>query len=54
MTIDPELGDSIARCVLNKFDALPVKRKPRGFSSGLPGGQREWVPLAGIVLEGIQ
>jgi len=53
MAIDHELGDIIARCVLDAFNLLPAKRKPRGTSSGLAEGQREWVPLAGIVLEGI-
>jgi len=49
-----ELADAVARCVLDAFDDLPAKRKPRGWSSGLPQGQREWVPLAGIVIEGIR
>ncbi|XP_014554279.1 hypothetical protein COCVIDRAFT_105400 [Bipolaris victoriae FI3] len=43
MAPDP---DAIARCVLDTFDSLPDKRKPRPRSHGA----REWVPLAGIVL----
>ncbi|KAI5275117.1 adenosine-deaminase domain-containing protein [Aureobasidium subglaciale] len=44
-------ADAIADCVLAAFDALPAHRKPRLPSSGLKAGRREWVPLAGIVLE---
>jgi tRNA-specific adenosine deaminase 1 len=44
-------ADAIADCVLTAFDALPAHRKPRLPSSGLKPGRREWVPLAGIVLE---
>ncbi|RFU32639.1 hypothetical protein B7463_g3706, partial [Scytalidium lignicola] len=42
-------GDEIAQAVLKQFDKLPTKRKPlvRG------GGVREWVPLSGIVVQGI-
>ncbi|EMD60657.1 hypothetical protein COCSADRAFT_98683 [Bipolaris sorokiniana ND90Pr] len=43
MAPDP---DAIAHCVLDTFDSLPDKRKPRPRSHGA----REWVPLAGIVL----
>ncbi|KAJ5058090.1 hypothetical protein J3E72DRAFT_246274 [Bipolaris maydis] len=43
MAPDP---DAIARCVLDTFDSLPDKRKPRPRSHGA----REWVPIAGIVL----
>ncbi|KAJ4304844.1 hypothetical protein N0V90_000372 [Kalmusia sp. IMI 367209] len=43
MTPDPE---AIANCVLETFDQLPDKRKPRPRTDGA----REWVPLAGIVL----
>jgi hypothetical protein len=43
MTPDP---DAVADCVLQAFEELPEKRKPRPRSDGL----REWVPLAGIVL----
>lgn len=45
-------ADAIAGCVLRAFDALSASRKPRGPSSGLGAGRREWVPLAGIVVEG--
>ena len=38
--------NSIADCILNAFNALPQKCKPRTLSDG----RREWVPLAGIVL----
>jgi len=38
--------DQVADLVLNTFDALPAKRKPRLREDGT----REWVPLAGIVL----
>lgn len=44
-TMAPD-SDSIADCVLEAFDKLPEKRKPRPRSPGA----REWVPLAGIVL----
>ncbi|KAI4721196.1 adenosine-deaminase domain-containing protein [Aureobasidium sp. EXF-10727] len=44
-------ANAIADCVLAAFDALPAHRKPRLPSSGLKAGRREWVPLAGIVLE---
>jgi len=47
-------ADAIADCVLTAFDALPAHRKPRLPSSGLKPGRREWVPLAGIVLENSQ
>ncbi|KAF1958332.1 hypothetical protein CC80DRAFT_409330 [Byssothecium circinans] len=39
-------ADAIADCVLDTFDKLPEKRKPRVRAEG----SREWVPLAGIVL----
>ncbi|PVH97549.1 hypothetical protein DM02DRAFT_616427 [Periconia macrospinosa] len=42
----PPDPDSIADCVLESFDKLPQKRKPRIRDDGA----REWVPLAGIVL----
>ncbi|KAI5202281.1 adenosine-deaminase domain-containing protein [Aureobasidium subglaciale] len=48
---DLDHADAIADCVLAAFDALPAHRKPRLPSSGLKAGRREWVPLAGIVLE---
>ncbi|KAM0719829.1 hypothetical protein Q7P37_003964 [Cladosporium fusiforme] len=38
--------DAIADCVLNTFNALPKKFKPRTLADG----RREWSPLAGIVL----
>ncbi|EME49525.1 hypothetical protein DOTSEDRAFT_58742 [Dothistroma septosporum NZE10] len=38
--------NSIAGCVLDTFDTLQPRYKPRT----LPHRQREWVPLAGIVL----
>ncbi|KZF22175.1 hypothetical protein L228DRAFT_283349 [Xylona heveae TC161] len=38
--------DQIADTVLETFDALPAKRKPRQREDG----SREWVPLSGIVL----
>jgi tRNA-specific adenosine deaminase 1 len=41
------LEDQVADLVLNTFDALPAKRKPRPTRED---GTREWVPLAGIVL----
>jgi len=44
-------ADAIADCVLDAFDALPAHRKPRQPSSGLKPGRREWVPLAGIVID---
>ncbi|CAI6333175.1 unnamed protein product [Periconia digitata] len=39
-------ADSIADCVLETYEKLPQKRKPRIRDDGT----REWVPLAGIVL----
>ena len=51
---DSTHADAIADCVLAAFDALPAHRKPRLPSSGLKPGRREWVPLAGIVLESAQ
>ncbi|KAK5009457.1 hypothetical protein LTR28_000970 [Elasticomyces elasticus] len=39
-------ADAIADCVLRTFDALPAKHKPRPRENG----EREWVPLAGIVI----
>ncbi|KAE8874291.1 hypothetical protein PTNB73_00923 [Pyrenophora teres f. teres] len=38
-------ANAIADCVLEAFDRLPEKRKPRSRNDG----SREWVPLAGIV-----
>jgi hypothetical protein len=43
MSIHP---DSIASCVLDTFDKLPERRKPRPRGDG----SKEWIPLAGIVL----
>lgn len=51
MADDTQEADAIADCVLNAFDALPNHRKPRQPSSGLKPGRREWVPLAGIVVD---
>ncbi|RMZ66531.1 hypothetical protein GMOD_00001873 [Pyrenophora seminiperda CCB06] len=39
-------ANAIAACVLEAFNRLPEKRKPRPRNDG----SREWVPLAGIVL----
>ena len=50
MTNDSE-ADGIADCVLKAFDHLSPHRKPREQSSGLKAGRREWVPLAGIVID---
>jgi hypothetical protein len=38
--------DAIADCVLAAFDQLPARRKPRPRGDG----EKEWVPLSGIVL----
>ena len=38
--------DAIADCVLATFDQLPARRRPRPRGDG----EREWVPLSGIVL----
>ncbi len=43
-------SDLIASLVQQEFDKLPTKRKPVVRDNGL----REWVPLSGIVAEGIQ
>jgi tRNA-specific adenosine deaminase 1 len=42
-------ADEIAEVVLQKFHSLPSKCKPLVRGSGL----REWVPLSGIVAEGL-
>jgi hypothetical protein len=42
-------GDSIAEAVLERFNSLPKKRKPIQRADH----RREWVPLAGIVAEGV-
>lgn len=39
-------ANAIADCVLEAFDQLPEKRKPRSRNDA----SREWVPLAGIVM----
>ena len=44
-TMTPD-ANSIADCVLETFDRLPEKRKPRSRNDA----SREWVPLAGIVM----
>lgn len=38
--------DAVADCVLDTFNALSQKFKPRTLADG----RREWSPLAGIVL----
>ncbi|KAL7772344.1 hypothetical protein CFE70_002303 [Pyrenophora teres f. teres 0-1] len=43
-------ANAIADCVLEAFDRLPEKRKPRSRNDG----SREWVPLAGIVATGMK
>jgi len=48
----PASADDIATLVLDRFDALPKKCKPRSPEPGSGLSVREWVPLAGIVLEG--
>lgn len=42
-------GDDIAEVVLKQFDSWEKKRKPIIRTNGV----REWVPLSGIVAEGI-
>lgn len=42
-------GDDIANVVLEQFDKLPAKRKPQVRGPGV----REWVPLSGIVAQGV-
>ncbi len=41
-------GDEIAAVVLKEFETWPSKRKPLDRGHGV----KEWVPLAGIVVEG--
>jgi hypothetical protein len=41
-------GDEVARAVLERFAALPAKRKPQNRGNGI----KEWVPLSGIVIKG--
>ena len=50
---DNGLADKVAQCVLEAYDRLPASRKPRGPGSGLGEDRREWVPLAGIVMQGM-
>lgn len=40
------VGDAVASCVLQTFEQLPKKFKPRSYDNGV----QEWVPLSGIVL----
>jgi hypothetical protein len=42
-------GDAIAEAVLKEFEKWPAKRKPLVRSDGA----REWVPLSGIVAQGM-
>lgn len=42
------LEDRIVTAVIEKFDALPTKSKPRTLTNGI----QEWVPLSGIVTIG--
>jgi tRNA-specific adenosine deaminase 1 len=46
MTANP---DTIAALVLQHFDQLPTKRKPLVRDNGV----HEWVPLSGIVAQGM-
>ncbi|ORY60529.1 adenosine-deaminase domain-containing protein [Pseudomassariella vexata] len=46
MTVTP---DSIATLVLQQFEKLPAKRKPLVRDNGI----HEWVPLSGIVAQGL-
>ncbi|KAF2226144.1 adenosine deaminase/editase [Elsinoe ampelina] len=45
-------AETIAAAVLEAFDRLPAKYKPRSVSG--PSGISEWVPLAGVVAEDIR
>lgn len=40
------LAERVATLVLNKFESLPKKCKPRTY----PDGRREWTPLSSVVL----
>jgi tRNA-specific adenosine deaminase 1 len=42
-------GDAIAELVLKEFENWPPKRKPLVRSDG----SKEWVPLSGIVAQGL-
>lgn len=42
-------GDEIAETVLKEFEKWPAKRKPLVRSDGM----KEWVPLSGIVAQGL-
>lgn len=42
-------ADAIASVVLEEFRKLPAKRKPTVRDNGL----REWVPLSGVVVQGV-
>jgi tRNA-specific adenosine deaminase 1 len=41
--------DAIATTVLTTFATLPSKYKPRDRADG----SKEWVPISGIVIEGL-
>lgn len=41
-----ELEDRVVESIFAKFDALPIKSKPRVSSEG----SQEWVPLSGIAI----
>ena len=42
------LEDRVVTAIIEKFDALPTKSKPRTLTNGI----QEWVPLSGIVTIG--
>ncbi|OWO99116.1 tRNA-specific adenosine deaminase [Marssonina coronariae] len=42
-------GDEVAELVLREFDKWPTKRRPLARSDGM----KEWVPLSGIVAQGM-
>jgi hypothetical protein len=44
--VSNDLGDEIAKLVIDQFRRLPSKSKPIVRASGVP----EWVPLAGVVI----
>jgi tRNA-specific adenosine deaminase 1 len=42
-------GDAVATEVQSQFEKLPLKRKPQTRGDGV----HEWVPLSGIVAQGM-
>lgn len=48
MVLMERLEDRVVNAILEEFEALPTKGKPRS----LENGGKEWVPLSGIAIIG--